>query len=346
MAFFDADTHVDECDETWSYIPRESKHLAPRTIEFTAEEIPSYLPPGYERFWYIDGRLAPRRHRLDEKTGTTLETRELIDIGARLRDMDALGVDTQVIYPTVFLHEPSQRIDVLLALQRSYNRWMADRCADSQGRLRWVAMIPYASMPDALAEMRFAKEHGAVGIFKLGIECGGRGAADPYFLPAYQGCVDYDLALCIHQGTQWTPVNKFLSPFTQGNSGETPVYEAFAALARLKLTNGLPPGLRVGFIEAGSGWVPHVLGIAGAASVTDHPLADWQFYVACETFEDIPNILDAVGGDDNIIIGTDYTHGDRSSVMMAHKTIVERTDLDKNSTLKITSKNALALYVL
>jgi hypothetical protein len=346
MTFVDADTHVDEREATWSYIAEKDQHLVPRTIEFTAEETPSFLAPGYQRFWFIDGRLAPRRHRLDARTGTTLETRELIDIGARLRDMDTLGIDTQVIYPTVFLHEPSQREDVLVALHGSYNRWMADRCAESGGRLRWVAMIPYVSMSDALDEIRFAKEHGAVGIFKLGIECGGRSAGDPYFMPAYRAAADYDLALCVHQGSPWTPVNKFLSPFTQTKSGETPVYEAFSALLRLKLADRLPNELRVGFIEAGSGWVPHVLGTLGLRPGTEQPLADSQFFVACETFEDIPNVLNAVGGDDNLIIGTDYTHGDRSSVMTAHKTIMERQDLDEKSALKITSQNGRTLYSL
>lgn len=343
--FIDADTHVDECDATWSYIPKAHRYLTPRTIEFTQEETPEFLPAGYHRLWFIDGRLAPRRRRSDERTGTTRETRELVDIGARLRDMDELQVETQVIYPTLFLHEPSQRADVLTVLHRSYNRWMADRCADSGGRLRWVAMIPYASMPDALEEMRFAKEHGAVGIFKLGIECG-RNAGDPYFSSAYQAAADLDLALCIHTGTPWAPVNKFLSPFLQAKSGATPVYEAFTTLLNMKLAERLPKDLRVGFIEAGSGWVPHLLGSAGWRSDSSPSFVDLQLYTACETFEDIAYVLDVIGGDDNIIVGSDYSHGDRSSVMNAHKIIMERTDIDEKSALKITIKNARALYNL
>jgi len=344
MTFIDSDTHVDECDETWSYIPSSQRDLAPRTIEFATEEIPPFLQTGYHRLWYIDGRLAPRRYRSDERTGTTCETRELKDVGARLRDMDTLGVGTQVIYPTVFLHEPSLRPDITVMLHRSYNRWIADRCADSGGRLRWVAMIPYISPQEALEEIRFAKENGAVGVFKLGIEAGGRGAGDPIFLPAYRAAAENDLSLCLHQGTAWTPVNKFLSPFIQGSSGETPVYEAFAQLLRARREGLLPKELRVGFIEAGSGWVPHILGNNGLGSSAQMPLAELDFYVTCDTSEDIAGVLEAIGEDRHLIVGTDYTHGDRYSVMNAHAAVFGQSDLDKASAIRITTDNAAELY--
>jgi microsomal dipeptidase-like Zn-dependent dipeptidase len=71
-----------------------------------------------------------------------------------------------------------------------------------------------------------------------------------------------------------------------------------------------------------------------------------NFYVACETYEDVPYILNAVGGNDNIVIGTDYSHGDRASVMNAHKNIIERSDIDQKDAVKITSDNGRALYGL
>ncbi len=346
MTFIDSDTHVDECDETWSYIPASQRDLAPRTIEFAEEEIPSFLPAGYHRFWCIDGRLAPRRHRSDERTGTTLETRELKDVSARIRDMDALGVAVQVVYPTLFLHEPSLRPDVTAMLHRSYNRWIAERCADSGGRLRWVAMVPYIDAQTALEEIAFASENGAVGIFKLGIEANGRGAGDPFFFGAYRAAAERDLALCLHQGTAWAPVNKFLSPFTQGNSGETPVYEAFAQLLRARREGRLPVGLRVGFIEAGSAWVPHLLGANGAGGPDAQALAELDFYVTCDVAEDIASVLRSVGEDHHLIVGTDYTHGDRYSVMNAHAAVLGRADLEGDTASRIVSDNAHALYRL
>ena len=53
-----------------------------------------------------------------------------------------MGTEVQVLYPTLFLMEATERPEVATALRRSYNRWLADRCAESHGRLRWVCLPP------------------------------------------------------------------------------------------------------------------------------------------------------------------------------------------------------------
>ena len=106
--------------------------------------------------------------RDDGNTRTTVETRELLDVQARLRDMDAMGTEVQVLYPTLFLMEATERPEVSTALRRSYNRWLADRCAESRGRLRWVCLPPLMNMDETIKELQFAKDHGACGILKKG----------------------------------------------------------------------------------------------------------------------------------------------------------------------------------
>ena len=59
------------------------------------------LPPA--RYWMIDGKRQVRFIRSDVDSGTTVDTRELLDVKARLKHMDELGTDIQVIYPTLFL---------------------------------------------------------------------------------------------------------------------------------------------------------------------------------------------------------------------------------------------------
>ena len=105
--FIDADTHVDECEETWAHIPKGFEDMLPRSIDFPEGEMPSFLSgnrssgSGYYRMWLIDGQLFPHRVRSDERTGTTVATRELHDVGARVKHMDELGVETQVIFPDI-----------------------------------------------------------------------------------------------------------------------------------------------------------------------------------------------------------------------------------------------------
>lgn len=353
--YIDADTHVDECDETWEYLNPDERYLAPRTIAFERDEVPPWIGPlgsvrstmgtgyesGYYRYWFIDGQLFVRRIRSDERTGTSKETRELTNIPQRIRDMDGMDVATQVIYPTLFLSEVTRRCEIELALYRAYNRWLADRCSDSSDRLRWIAMIPFGSMPDALAEIQFAKEHGAVGVFKRGIECGERSASDPHFFPAYRAAEEAGLPICFHQASSWKPVEGFLSVVRP--PVEFPLLSAFSSLMANKVPQ-LFPNLRFGFIEAGSSWVPYVLENNGVHG-REQGLEDLNFFVTCELREDLGYLLGLLGNE-RFFIGTDYSHADRAAVNDAHKRIHERADLSAESMRRITADNAKTFYSL
>ena len=81
MPVIDADTHIDETEDTWEFLQDSEDRLKPET-EFPTNPNPQ-LPP--TRYWRIDGRRQLRFIRNDQKTHTTRETRELLNVGARLR---------------------------------------------------------------------------------------------------------------------------------------------------------------------------------------------------------------------------------------------------------------------
>src|SRR4030095_5990019 len=130
MPIIDADTHIDETEATWEYLREDEQEFKPIT-QHQSRVDPSKNPSPYRR---IDAHRQMRSVRDDNNTRTTVETRELLDVQARLRDMDQMGTQVQVLYPTLFLMEATTRPEVSLALRRSYNRWLADRCAESHGR--------------------------------------------------------------------------------------------------------------------------------------------------------------------------------------------------------------------
>ena len=123
MPIIDADTHVDETEDTWAYLEPGEEQFRPETA-YPENQDPSRPPM---RYWVIDGKRHLRFIRSDEQTKTTVQTRELMDVDARLRDMDRMGVDVQILYPTLSLVEITERPEVALALRRSYNRWLAER---------------------------------------------------------------------------------------------------------------------------------------------------------------------------------------------------------------------------
>jgi predicted TIM-barrel fold metal-dependent hydrolase len=366
MPVIDADTHVDETEATWEYI--DDPALRPDTV--CPSNPDPKLPPA--RYWLINGRRQIRFVRDDKRTQTTVETRELLDVSKRLRDMDQLGVDVQVIYPTLFLAEFNDQPELELALRRSYNRWLAGRTSQSGGRLRWVCLPPYMSIDKAIEELRFAKDHGACGVLKKGDREAGKWPVDQYFYPIYEEAEKLDLPICFHTGSgvpDFSPAREFF--FSRFMRFAAPVPNAFDSL----IHEGIPgkfPKLRFGFIEAGASWVPFVCyalkrqvevqrrqaaraggGTAGPfkrleLDLEQNLLKANRMYVACQVDEDLPYIVQ-YSGEDNLLVGSDYTHGDPADELYFPRLLRERArrgEISERLAEKILNDNPKAFYGL
>jgi predicted TIM-barrel fold metal-dependent hydrolase len=260
--------------------------------------------------------------------------------------METLDVGIQIIYPTLFLTELTQRSDVDIALCTSYNNWLAKRCESTGGKLRWVALLPLGSIADAVEEMRRVHALGASGVFKRGIEWN-RNASDSYFYPIYAEAERLNLPICIHSSLPWTPTDptfsRFRTPFTLGFTGMS-VLAAFYAIVADHVPEQFP-SLRFGFIEAGSSWLTHLSEILGVRDRRTF-LESNNLYVTCETPEDLEYITKSFGHS-NFMVGTDYSHGDRASVMNIHRTIMGKAEIiGEEAVNRMTSGTAREFYAL
>ncbi len=352
----DADTHVDETEDTWEYIEPGEEALKPYTA-YPSNPDPNRRPT---RYWMIDGRRQMRITRDDARTHTTVEMRELLDVSARLRKMDELGVDVHVIYPTTFLVEGTDKPEVELAIRRSYNRWLADRCCQSAGRLRWICVPPLRSMDKALEMLRFAKDHGACGVLKKGNQEAERWPSDPYFFPLYEEAERLDMPICFHTGTgvpDFSPASEFLlSAFLRMTM---PVPNAFEAIIAFGLSKQFPK-LRWGFVEAGASWIPFLVyhlrrrlekvgeGTFGMRHY-DLPrdvLKGHNLYVTCQVDEDLPYILQ-YAGEDNLLVGSDFSHADSAQELHFRDRLQERAgrgEISPTVVRKLISDNPRAFY--
>jgi predicted TIM-barrel fold metal-dependent hydrolase len=364
MPIVDADTHADETEDTWAYLQKDEGEFRPETA-YPKDQDPSRPQM---RYWVIDGKRHLRFVRSDEQTKTTMQTRELMDVDARLRDMDRMGVDVQVMYPTLSLVEITERPEVALALRRSYNRWLADRWARSGGRLRWVMLPPLRTMDKALEELRFAKDHGACGVLKKGDREAGFWSVDPYFFPLYEEAERLNLPICFHTGSgvpDSSPAREF--PFSGFYRITLPVVHAFQSL----ILQGVParfPGLRFGFIEAAVSWVPFVVHnlrrhlaknrerpasvLRGANQqsfdVSENLLNQNRMYITCQVDEDLPYLIKYTG-EDNLLLGSDYSHSDPAQEMSFVHRLQQRADagdIPQSVVKKITDYNPSRFYAL
>ena len=173
MATIDADAHVVENEKTWSYVDDSVRDSMPVLVS---------LPGGTRNalMWALDGRLAATGPV--SQTDAIKEDRELDDVAARVRHMDELSTDIQVIYPTIFLRPLTNKPELEVLLARSYNRWLAERCQQASDRLRWAVVPPTRTIDAAIEELRFGAEHGACAVFWRGIE-GDKLPGNAYFNP-------------------------------------------------------------------------------------------------------------------------------------------------------------------
>ena len=354
----DADAHVVETERTWDFMDASDVNFKP-TLLFSRDD-----PP--KRYWQVDGKirglqpqslsemeLVERSRKSGKNIVTPQAAREMDDVKLRLRDMDRLGIDVQVLHNTLWIEQVTDRPDVEIAMNRGWNRWLADIWKQGEGRLRWSCVPPWMTMDSAIEEIQFAKENGAVAVTMRPIE-GNRTLVDPYFYPIYEEAQRLDLAIIVHIANGNSGIIDILrSPYDPGTAFglfRIPTVSACHAL----ITSGIPqkfPDLRWGFIEASAGWVPWIITeaknryLGAGRKFPDNVLKEYNIYVTCQTDDDIPYILKCAG-EDNIIIGTDYGHFDPSSEIDAISVFKNMSGISDTAMSKILFDNPKMLYGL
>jgi len=340
MTVIDADAHVVECEHTWDFLEPHEQALRPTLVNVPGQTGRNAL------WWYIDGRLANTGPVAFNETVKAI--RELEDVPGRLRHMDELGTDVQVLFPTLFLRPLTTRPEVERALYRSYNRWLAERCA-GQPRLRWAVALPFMTPEAALEELRFGAEHGACAVFMRGVE-GDRSPSHPSYFPVYAEAERLGLPMCIHAANGSFAAHDLFADDPGFWRFKFPGINAFHTL----LTKGIPeqfPRLRFGFVELSAQWVPYAVHDLRRRSertgraLPDHLLAANRIFVACQTDDDLPYVL-RYAGDDNLVMGTDYGHADTSSEIEALRNLQADERVAPVVAGKILGANAAALYGL
>ena len=360
IQIIDADAHVIETERTWDYLePAEQKH---RPLLFTSPD------DSMSQYWVIDGKVCGFRFptlaeqtikAMSKRTGRNMDTpqdaRELDDVDLRLKHMDQLGIDVQVLHNTLWIEQVSQWPDTEAAICRSWNRGLADLWKQSKGRLRWSCVIPTMMLDEAVNQMRTAKENGAVAVCLRPLE-GDRMLTDEYFYPVFEEASHLDLAVAIHIANG-NPDNCALwksAPGVEGlfASGFQMFRGPTVIFCHVLLMSGLSqvfPKLRWAFIEASSQWMPWIYHEAASR----YKVADRRFpkdafgenniYVTCQTDDDLPYILQ-YSGENSLIIGTDYGHIDPSSDIDAISEFQRREDIGQAPKDRILYHNPKKLY--
>ena len=361
MTVIDCDAHVEESEATWQYLEPEFHKLRPLPVVFPEDTCFG----SHNAAWVIDYKLrffgaSPTSMKRAQEKGTPIPVQELRDVPARLACMDELGIDTQVVFPSIWLGVLAENVELEAALARSYNRYMSEQCGQSGGRIRYVAVVPFRRPDQAVEEIRRVKQLGsAVGIFARGVEWD-LPLSHPSFWPIYEEAERQDLPICVHTGNGSSPtISRMLEgvprpylddfphihPLGAGLVSGPYVLYAFQQMLGSSLLDDFPR-LRIAFLEVGCEWSVRL--VKGLRRRKGKQIDQWlseRVFVSCQEDEDLPYVVSQLG-DDFLITATDFPHGDAfrqdrlADGLRKHKGLTEVT-IDK-----ILSENPQRLFRL
>jgi hypothetical protein len=232
---------------------------------------------------------------------------------------------------------------------------MASACRKYPDRLKWAAVLPMRSVPDAVQETRHAKEHGAVALAVYGT-VGETLLSHEDFDPVWAEAERLGLPVCVHTGWCHPGLKR---PFTDSYGAHVlgftlPVMMGFYAFLGGGILDRFPR-LKVAFLEAGVDWVPYLIERMDhyfhSESANRRPVPkrraseyvrDCEIYFTCEAEEKlVPQVIDFVG-EDRIMISADMPHGEAREGSVQE--IRERTDLSEAVKQRILGDNAAKFY--
>jgi predicted TIM-barrel fold metal-dependent hydrolase len=336
LSAIDADAHVLEPGDLWTrYLEARFRDAGPRlferdgkemfqieagnVIEISKDESGAARPGG---IGMREGKKPKGGSYYDGKPGG-------FDPHQRIPDMDAEGIDAAFLFPTLGLFIGAiQTPELAAAAYRAYNRWLADYCAAYPERLYGVAMLPMQSPEAAAAEIAFAAR-------ELGLRAGFI-RPNPYLNrplhhrdndPVWRAAEEHDFAIAIHASAASVGMAVLGEErFSAGRAVRQCTWHALemqAALVSFVMCGICDrfPGLRVGYMEAGGGWVAGWLdrmdrcyddrGLNDTGlSMRPSDLFRRQCFISFEPIEGtLPLLADYIGRD-NILWATDYPHSD------------------------------------
>lgn len=356
----DVDSHVEEPEEVWAYL--DERYADRRPFPVVAKDLPAL--GGLNAFWYIDGAVFPKpvgRGTLVYGTPTamrfarekhyTIGSQSMTDIEARLRDMDAAGIEVQVVFPTVFLQRLSEDILFEAALMRSYNTWMGKTCAQRPDRLKWAAIVSLRDARLAIEELHYAGQLGpaVVGLFGT---VGEMMLHDRYLDPFFAEVERLGLPIAVHAGWSHPGIMRSIDDMTGARavSFTLPVIMGFYSFVAGGILER-HPSLKVAFLEIGAQWVPYVVQRIDhyhhADTALGYPvpvrrparetLRDCQVYFTPEAEEILlPQVAEYVG-EDRLLFEGDMPHAEAREG--AKEELLGRIDLSDELKWKILSEN-------
>lgn len=370
----DADSHVTEPIEMWEeYLEPEFKNHAPYIDIPKSEDgvfmIDVFSPPVknmkvegkkiYQKIsdeiWAEGIKVTIRDYAKRGSFGT--------DPASQVKAIKRMGVDISFLYPTIglwILAIEDMNPQLAVALTRAYNNWLHDFCNYDKQILKGVGAISLHEPQEMVGELRRIASFGWKAVFIRPNPIKGRILSDPAYEPFWAECEKLNIAVAIHEGTHGrlptTGTDRFDTRFAM-HACSHPMEQMMAMLALIE--GGVLeryPKLKVGFLEAGCGWLPYWLWrmdeeyenlaweVKDNVKMKPSEYFRRQCFISIEPSEPyLAQIIDFIGSD-NLIFGSDYPHIDSDAYIIDK--ITSLSTISPKIIQKILWDNPMCFYGL
>jgi uncharacterized protein len=286
------------------------------------------------------------------------------DARERVELLDRENLATCVLYPTIGLLWECELEDpeLTLAYQRAYNRWIADFCRGSGGRLVPIAHVTLADPAGAADELERAVADGCRGAFVAPFTHSRKAHGHPDHDPLWARAAALGVPMAIHPTFEpfWAAPVRFkrigrAREFFYNVMLRQGVQQAFLSFVALGTLDRFPT-LRLGVLESGAGWIGSFLDRADAVAETGtgllvglrHRPSEYfrrQCFISADPDETAaPRIVDHVGAD-CFIWATDFPHPDHPGSWV-HALERFAAVLSTESSAKVLGRNVARIYGL
>jgi predicted TIM-barrel fold metal-dependent hydrolase len=369
---YDADAHAMMSPRMWQTLPKEYVARRPRPTRVSDVSDMGRWTNG----WLIEGQIIPHAlgpgsqpgnepARVLKEFGASstnddfpLSSFDLSDPEARLRGLDSMGIDHQMLYPTTLYARMTSDPGFEAALFRSYNRYMGRQCEAVSKRLKWAGLLPLRDPGQGCDAVEEMKKLGATAAVVYGT-AGDRLLCHRSFTPVWDELNRAGLPLCVHMGMSYPPFAEVCNGLldAHGIGMSLPAMMAFVAIVGHGMLDRYPD-LKVGFLEFGAEWIFYMVGRLDHYLPIDRsqmPIKDeipqrtieeyvrsGRIFLAGEA--DDKMLVQEIGllGEDQILYSSDLPHGEGRH--NAARKILERKDLTDTQKRKILYDNAVKFF--
>ena len=298
---------------------------------------------------------------------------EYIDREARLRTVEAQGLEAVWLFPTLgVLYEELLKEDTeaVGALMVGFNRWLQEDWGFAHGNTIFAA--PYLSLADpdlAVRELEWCLDNGARTVVMrpaaVQTAAGPRSPADWTFDPFWTLANDAGITVVIHAGdsgystqgyaddgfsSQMAKVTRVSRPSIKAFSIERAAHDWLITMSMEKMYTRFP-NLRVASVENGSDYLaPMFRKLRQQADKSPHwydedPVALFREHVWMNPFweDDVYEVVDLMGAD-HVIFGSDWPHIEGLPAPLDFLSVVE--DLSDEDRRLVLRDNVRALTEL